>query len=231
MTVLDGPNTGQFVDANSSGEYRFASLTIGNTNFSATATTYREDRRGVTVDGTNTLNFTLVRGAAPLSGTVSSTSGSRIASATVTAIDGANSGASVTTNSDGEYRFDSLSAANVNFSATATGFQEDRRGVFVNGTNTLNFTLTPNAIVPAVTITSRILIGGPGSAAQEWEFTATGTVTFTSYSWDFGDGAGANNTGAREQHVYTVKGEYTVTVRARRPDGTLLTGTLEIEVQ
>ena len=63
--------------------------------------------------------------------------------ATVEVLDGPNAGSRATANSNGEYRFDSLAISNMNFRAFATGFTEDRRGTFVNGTNTLNFTLTP----------------------------------------------------------------------------------------
>jgi PKD repeat protein len=59
ITVLDGPNSGQSVQANGSGEYRFESLAISNANFAASAAGYLEDRRGAAVDGTSTLNFVL----------------------------------------------------------------------------------------------------------------------------------------------------------------------------
>jgi hypothetical protein len=81
--------------------------------------------------------------SAPLTGTVSSTTGQRIGGATVTVIDGPDAGRSTVANGSGEYRFDSLTISNANFRATASGFGEDRRGTFVNGTNTLNFTLAP----------------------------------------------------------------------------------------
>jgi hypothetical protein len=58
-------------------------------------------------------------------------------------IDGPDLGRSTVANSNGEYRFDGLRVADMNFRASASGFGDDRRGTFVNGTNTLNFTLTP----------------------------------------------------------------------------------------
>lgn len=79
-----------------------------------------------------------------LTGTVSSTSESRISGATVTALDGANSGRSVATNTNGEYRFDNMQAASTNFAARANGYLEDRRGTLVEGAATLNFTLPTN---------------------------------------------------------------------------------------
>lgn len=74
--------------------------------------------------------------------TVSSSSGQRIGGAKVTVLDGPNTGQFVLANGNGECQFDSLAIGNVNFSATASGFTEDRRGTYVNG-NTLDFVLTP----------------------------------------------------------------------------------------
>jgi PKD repeat protein len=151
----------------------------------------------------------------------------------VTVLDGPDTGRRVNTDGDGTYRFDSLTIADVNFSATATGFQEDRRGTRVNGTNTLNFTLAPVAVPTAVTITSTIVSGGPGTPVQEWSFVATVTSppsNITSYSWDFGDGGSAANSRANEQHVYTTKGNFTVTVTVNRASGAPIVGTLQITV-
>jgi PKD repeat protein len=165
--------------------------------------------------------------AAALSGTVSNTSGQRIGGARITVLDGPNSGQSVETNGNGEYRFDSLTIANANFSANASGYLEDRRGVRIDGTSTLNFTLTP--VPPSITITARIVSGGPG-VAQEWAFVAKGSVSFTSYDWDFGDGNTASNADAEEQHLYGARGKFTVKVTGRRANGEPVVGTLEIEV-
>ena len=76
-----------------------------------------------------------------LTGTVSGSDAGRLSGATVTFLDGVNAGRSVTTNSNGEYRFDSVTEGNANLAARASGYSEARGGVFVNGTNTLNFTL------------------------------------------------------------------------------------------
>ena len=122
---------------------------------------------------------------------------------------------------------------NVNFVATATGFQEDRRGTRVNGTNTLNFTLAPAVVATAVTITSSIVSGGPGTAIQEWRFVAGITnppTNITSYSWDFGDGITATSTQPSDQHIYRTKGNFTVTVTVNRASGAALVGTLAITV-
>jgi PKD repeat protein len=78
-----------------------------------------------------------------LTGTVSSTTGQRISGATVAALDGPDAGRSAVTNASGEYRFESLTMANMNFRANASGYNENRAGTFVNGTSTLNFVLSP----------------------------------------------------------------------------------------
>jgi PKD repeat protein len=151
-------------------------------------------------------------------------------------IDGPNAGQSVLANSSGVYHFDALAISNMNFSATASGYVEARAGTFVNGTNTINFVLSPvppappPPAAPSITITSRIVAGGPGTAAQEWAFTATSNVTFTSYDWDFGDGSSSNDAQASEQHVYRSKGQFTVTVTGRRSSGGPVVGTLVIDV-
>jgi PKD repeat protein len=126
----------------------------------------------------------------------------------------------------------------MNLSATASGYLEARAGAFVNGTNTIAFVLAPApppppppSPTPSITITSRIIAGGPGTASQEWGFTATSSLTFTSYDWDFGDGASAIDGQANEQHVYRRKGTLTVTVTGRRPSGGPVVGTQVIEVQ
>jgi PKD repeat protein len=177
---------------------------------------------------------------AALQGTVANSAGQPVNGARVAAIDGPNNGQAVLTNANGSYRFGSLTIANTNFSATASGYLEDRRGIFVDGTANLNFVLSPIPApapapapppAPTITITSRIISGGGGSSVQEWGFSATSTVTFTSYDWDFGDGAKASAVGADEQHVYRAKGTYTVTVTGRRSSGDPVVGTLSIAVQ
>ena len=76
-----------------------------------------------------------------LTGVVTAQSGSRLLGATVTILDGANAGRSAKTNYSGDYRFDRLVSDNANLAAVASSYEEFRSGVFINGTNTLNFTL------------------------------------------------------------------------------------------
>jgi hypothetical protein len=64
-----------------------------------------------------------------------------IVRATVTILDGPDTGRSMMTGDGGLYRFDNLTRSNANLSATASNYLEVRSGTFINGTNTLNFTL------------------------------------------------------------------------------------------
>jgi len=232
--VLDGSEAGETAVANSSGVYTFDSLTTGNTNFSVTASLYQDTRAGVAVDGTNTLNFTMTRATVPLGGSVTASTGERIVGATVTVLDGVNTGDTAVTDSAGDYRFASLTTGNVNFKTTASGYFEKSQGTSVDGTNSLNFTLTPVPAAASITITAELISGGTGAPLQEWRFTATTNQTFATYNWDFGDGAAATGLGAErglvQQHLYTTKATRTVTVTGVYADGTTLDGTLEITI-
>ena len=229
LTILDGPDAGKTAGTNSNGEYRFDSLTASNANLKAAAVFYADDRRGVYVDGGNTLNFTLSRATVSLSGMVQNSSGARLNGATVKALDGPNKDQTAQTNSNGDYVFSSLEAGNVNFSASAAGYRDGFAGVSMTGSTSLNFTLTLAPAAASVSIAANLISGGGGSLPQEWEFVATlagnPAPTVTRYDWDFGDGASANDSGAREQHLYTRKGTFTVKVVAVRSSG----GNLEAE--
>jgi PKD repeat protein len=152
----------------------------------------------------------------------------------VTVLDGPNTGATVLADGNGAYRFDSLNFTTMNFVARASGYLDDSRGTFVNGTNMLNFVLAvlppPPPVAASITITSRVISGAvpPG---QEWGFTATGTVPFIAYDWDFGDGGTSGDSRADEQHVYRSKGMFTVTVTGRRSSGSPIVATTVIEVK
>jgi hypothetical protein len=78
-----------------------------------------------------------------LTGTVSAITGGGIVGATVRIGDGANAGKTTQTTAGGSYRFDGLTASDANISASAAGYEERAAGVYINGTNTLNFTLRP----------------------------------------------------------------------------------------
>jgi hypothetical protein len=78
-----------------------------------------------------------------LTGTVSSAAGTPISNGQIRILDGPNSGRTATSSTSGTYRFDQLVAGNANLAATAPGFQENRQGIGLTGTHTLNFTLQP----------------------------------------------------------------------------------------
>lgn len=85
--------------------------------------------------------------AITLSGTVSSATGARLGGATVTFLDGPNTGRSTTANSNGEYAFATLNAGNSNLVARAGGYVDDGRGIsLISGAHTLAFTLQPGAL-------------------------------------------------------------------------------------
>ena len=92
---------------------------------------------------------------APVPGTVSLTgrvtdlaTNGGLSGATVLILDGANAGSTVTTNSDGDYRFDALQSGNANLSANAAGYVETRASVLINGTNVLDFVLWMSVLAP-----------------------------------------------------------------------------------
>jgi hypothetical protein len=66
----------------------------------------------------------------------------RLNGATVRILDGLNAGRVATTANGGQFRFDDLQPSNGNVSATGgTGWAEQILGTYIDGTNTLNFTI------------------------------------------------------------------------------------------
>jgi hypothetical protein len=171
---------------------------------------------------------------ATLTGTISNTSNLPVNGATVLALDGPNTGQTAVSNGNGTYLFNALTIANTNFSVNASGYLESRAGTFVNGTNQLNFVLTPvpppPPPPPSLAITTRLISGGSGTPTQEWGFTATGPV-FPSYDWDFGDGTSSIGSGANEQHVYRSRAVFTVTVIGKPTSGSNVSATTTIDTQ
>jgi hypothetical protein len=170
---------------------------------------------------------------ASLSGKVVSDSGNVIGGATVTVLDGPDTGRTVgVTGANGEYRFDQLTISNANFVARASGYEEDRKGTFVNGTNTLDFILRavkpPDPPQAPLSITGSAFSTGPGYS--EWRFTAVGTFPAgTNYRWDFGDdGVGS---GMTDTHLYLEEGDFTVRVTATPRGGTPVTASLLVMVR
>ena len=158
--------------------------------------------------------------------------GKRLVLAKVTIIDGPNAGKSTTTNANGEYRIEGLTAGNGNVGADATGYIEGRAGLFIDGAATLNFTLAlPPKESPSLSFTTaREKLRGAGYA--EWEFEvklANGTTQ--SYQWDFGDGSSNGDGASTQAHVYATRGTYTVTVRTRPDDASPVSVSTTITVE
>ncbi len=94
--------------------------------------------------GTNTITVSCAGATSskvPLTGSVKTTTGVKIDGATVRIADGPNAGRTASC-TDGAYQFDNLSVGNANVFATATGFLEQGKGVYINGANTLDFALS-----------------------------------------------------------------------------------------
>ena len=105
------------------------------------------------------------RSMVALAGTVTTQHGTGIADATVTILDGVNAGHVTTTNSSGEFRFEGLTQGNGNVRASAAGYGDQARGAFINGTNTLAFTL-PSAAPWHRTGTGNDVFDKPAYVAQ-----------------------------------------------------------------
>lgn len=82
---------------------------------------------------------------------------------------------STTANTSGAYAFTGLTIGNANLSASASGYQEDRRGIYVDGANRLNFTVvapawtargTGNDVFQMPTYVTRVRITGQVSTLQ-----------------------------------------------------------------
>ena len=71
--------------------------------------------------------------------------GAPVKGAVVEILDGVNQGFMITTNSEGVYKFDGLKVGNANISASAHEFPGAQAGVYIDGTNTLDFELEPPA--------------------------------------------------------------------------------------
>ena len=170
-----------------------------------------------------------------LQGLVIGTDGRVLSGATVLILDGVNSGRSTTTNSFGRYAFTGLTPANANLSARASGYLESRSGLFIDGTASLDFALTPEPPPPPPPVSASISIkvervAGTGSYI-EYRFTAESNVELTNYEWDLGTAKSTNNRSV-QQHNYFQDGDYDITVTARTVDGNrTVTATVRLNVR
>ena len=78
-----------------------------------------------------------------LTGTVRSNSGAGISGASVRITDGANAGRSTATTSSGAYSLTGLTPSNANVFVSAGCYADTGKGVYINGTNSLDFTMDP----------------------------------------------------------------------------------------
>lgn len=88
----------------------------------------------------------LAPSAVALAGTVAAQDGTRLAGATVRVVDGANAGKSTTTNNDGVYHLDDLTAGIGNVTAAADSYDSVTTSSHIDGTSPLNFTLRTSAL-------------------------------------------------------------------------------------
>jgi hypothetical protein len=134
MTVAISPSTGV------NGTFQY----LSSTSFQITGTFAAGSYTLTVTVGSQTATFTFAVQAAslvPLTGIISAFGGARLPGATVTIIDGPNGGRSTVTDGNGNYAFSGLTQGNANVSATASGYIARTFGVFINGTNTLSFSL------------------------------------------------------------------------------------------
>ena len=152
--------------------------------------------------GTNTVPVSGAGSAASrvsLAGVVTSDAGERLSGVTLRVLDGANAGRTVTA-VNGDYRFDNLAVGNANLSATASGFTERITGTFINGANSLSFTLgkaptkptsPPPTATPPSSPSSSTRVGA--ECSDGWDSTATGSGACSSHGgvkcWKYSDGA------------------------------------------
>jgi hypothetical protein len=136
---------------------------------------------GPSTEGPGPRQTLLPEMTATLSGTVLSASGVPIEGATVRVLDGLSVGTAVTTDAAGQYRFERLPRTNTNFSATAANHVEDRRGVRVDGSATLDFMLEPTPLFTR-SGTGNDVFDLPPSITRvriQGRWNGTGTSTFT----------------------------------------------------
>ena len=77
--------------------------------------------------------------AVNLTGAVTAGDVGAVSGATIKILDGTNANRTATTDSAGNYTFTGLTPGNANLSANASIYDEQRAGVFINGSNRLNF--------------------------------------------------------------------------------------------
>lgn len=116
--------------------------------FSPTLEQFYSGTLTVSADQTSGTNTIAISGTGTGTGGVALTgvvtaggTGVPISGATITVIDGPDAGRIATTSISGAYRFDHLAIGNANLSVRGSGYLGTASGVYVDGTNALNFAL------------------------------------------------------------------------------------------
>jgi hypothetical protein len=144
---------------NVDGAYRIGDVTPGRATVLARAKGYADSRQDVTVDGKNTLDFTLGLGSSPdgtkmatLSGFVGTPSSTSLPGVLVSVTSGDAAGQTATTGSDGRYTFRELPTGPTSLAASAPDFVDANSSVTV-GLGNLNFMMrrTPGSISETMT--------------------------------------------------------------------------------
>lgn len=164
VEVTSGSGSGQNATTDGNGAYRFDTLPVGSATLVAKAKGYFDSMpETVTVDGTNTLGFTLSpmpATTARLIGVVATPGRTPLSGAVVTVLDGIAAGQKAATDINGQYSFPELPTGPTNLIARLAGYTDEPGTVSVNGTNALTFRM--HRILSTVTDTFMGSIG-PGN--------------------------------------------------------------------
>ncbi|HEX5433287.1 MAG TPA: carboxypeptidase regulatory-like domain-containing protein [Candidatus Angelobacter sp.] len=179
-TVVDSSGTGisgatvsadgLTVATSTTGAYTLANLPAGSVTITASATGFANGSQTVTVTAGSTVTappITLGSNSGSVSGTVKSSAGTAIASASV-----GFGGGSTTTSSTGTYSLTGVPAGTIQLVASATGFQSSTQNVTITGgaNSTADFTLTASGSTGKVTgkITNAATGGAISGATVKW---------------------------------------------------------------
>jgi hypothetical protein len=174
--VALAPATAQTVAAGTDGTYIFNAVNNGTYTItpSKSNTTFTPVNQSPTVNGANVtgVNFAAAGFTGTISGTVTNSTGTAIAGATISY-----NGGTTTSATDGTYTLSNVPAGSVSVTAAASGYQSSTKSVTVtaNTTTTQNFTLsaTVGTISGTVTNTSGAALSG-ASVAYSGGSTTTG---------------------------------------------------------
>lgn len=164
VEITEGVNQGASATTDEQGRYRLENLQHGAFVVRAQAPDFETETRSVTLGSDLTLDFALrpVQTPSPvpratLAGTVIlSATQAPAAGARVEVIEGANQGATTTTDAAGRYRLEDLEHGSFVLRAQADGLQPETRNVTLDGDRTIDFALRP-VPPPASTFTGMVV--------------------------------------------------------------------------